>query len=77
MTLSGNGIVQGTNRVTCNINYKTWNQFLDNANRFMNITSESILQDLSPGGYYEAIWTRDAAYIININFFLVQLSILY
>jgi hypothetical protein len=56
VTLSGNGIVQGTNRVTCNINYKTWNQFLDNANGFMNITSESILQDLSPGGcclYYK------------------------
>ena len=41
---------------------------LDNANRFMNETSEFILQDLSPGGYYEAIWARDGAYIIRDQF---------
>ena len=34
----------------------------------MNETSQYILQDLNPGGYYDAIWTRDAAYILKDQF---------
>src|SRR5436309_2820138 len=37
-----------------------WNQFSSKADRFMKYTSNYAHQDISPGGYYSAIWMRDA-----------------
>ena len=37
---------------------------------FMKYTSNYAHQDISPGGYYSAIWMRDASYIIKDHFLL-------
>jgi hypothetical protein len=42
-----------------------WTSFLDNANRFLQKTQEHVLQGINPGGVYQAIWCRDAAYILR------------
>jgi hypothetical protein len=47
-----------------------WNQFSSKADSFMKYTSNYAHQDISPGGYYSAIWMRDAAYIIKDHFLL-------
>jgi hypothetical protein len=39
--------------------------FVDNANKFLQKTQEHVLQGLNPGGIYQAIWCRDAAYILR------------
>jgi familyl 116 glycosyl hydrolase-like protein len=39
--------------------------FVDNANRFLQKTQEHVLQGINPGGIYQAIWCRDAAYILR------------
>ena len=39
--------------------------FLDSANTFLQKTNEHVLQGLNPGGIYQAIWCRDAAYILK------------
>src|SRR6185437_1221264 len=39
--------------------------FVDNANKFLQKTQEHVLQGLNPGGIYQAIWCRDAAYILK------------
>jgi hypothetical protein len=49
-------------------NYSThtgWIFFVDNANRFLQKTQEHVLQGINPGGIYQAIWCRDAAYILR------------
>src|SRR5215212_11126498 len=39
--------------------------FVDNAKRFLQKTQEHVLQGINPGGIYQAIWCRDAAYILR------------
>jgi hypothetical protein len=39
--------------------------FVNNANRFLQKTQEHVLQGINPGGIYQAIWCRDAAYILR------------
>jgi hypothetical protein len=43
----------------------SWKSFMDNANTFLQITNEHVLQGLNPGGIYQAIWCRDGAYILK------------
>ena len=43
----------------------SWTSFIDNAKRFLQKTQEHILQGINPGGIYQAIWCRDAAYILR------------
>jgi hypothetical protein len=49
-----------------------WNQFSSKADSFMKYTSNYAHQDISPGGYYSAIWMRDASYIIKDHFLLAE-----
>ena len=42
-----------------------WISFVDKANRFLQKTQEHVLQGINPGGVYQAIWCRDAAYILR------------
>ncbi len=42
-----------------------WTSFIDNAKRFLQKTQEHVLQGINPGGIYQAIWCRDAAYILR------------
>lgn len=42
-----------------------WISFEDTANRFLQKTQEHVLQGINPGGIYQAIWCRDAAYILR------------
>ena len=42
-----------------------WISFVDKANRFVQKTQEHVLQGINPGGIYQAIWCRDAAYILR------------
>ncbi len=42
-----------------------WISFVDTANRFLQKTQEHVLQGINPGGIYQAIWCRDAAYILR------------
>ncbi|MDQ3902126.1 MAG: hypothetical protein M3247_00530, partial [Thermoproteota archaeon] len=42
-----------------------WKYFIVKADRFLRKTSEHALQGINPGGYYHAIWCRDAAYILR------------
>jgi hypothetical protein len=55
---------------------RIWNQFSSKADTFMKYTSNYAHQDISPGGYYSAIWMRDAAYILKDHFLLAENSIL-
>jgi hypothetical protein len=48
--------------------------FIDNAKRFLQKTQEHVLQGINPGGIYQAIWCRDAAYILRDWFFIWQRS---
>ena len=43
----------------------SWISFVDKANIFLQKTQEHVLQGINPGGIYEAIWCRDAAYILR------------
>src|ERR671929_849717 len=43
----------------------SWKSFVVNANTFLQKTNEHVLQGLNPGGIYQAIWCRDAAYILK------------
>jgi len=43
----------------------SWKSFENNANTFLLKTNEHVLQGLNPGGIYQAIWCRDAAYILK------------
>jgi glycogen debranching enzyme len=42
-----------------------WRNFIEKADTFMMKTEEHILQAVNPGGYYQAIWCRDASYILK------------
>lgn len=39
--------------------------FYAQARRFMELTEEYVHQGVNPGGYYKAIWCRDASYILK------------
>src|SRR5919202_3126119 len=43
----------------------SWTSFIDNAKGFLQKTQEHVLQGINPGGIYQAIWCRDAAYILK------------
>jgi hypothetical protein len=42
-----------------------WGSFVAKADVFMTKTQEHVLQGVNPGGYYQAIWCRDASYILR------------
>jgi glycogen debranching enzyme len=42
-----------------------WGSFVAKADTFMTKTEEHALQGVNPGGYYQAIWCRDASYILR------------
>lgn len=48
-----------------NIPPDPWDIFLARANMLMKKTEEHALQGINPGGYYQAIWCRDASYILK------------
>src|SRR5436309_256121 len=41
-----------------------WQGFIAEAEMFARQTSEHVLQGVNPGGVYQAIWCRDASYIL-------------
>jgi hypothetical protein len=43
----------------------TSKSFKANAKTFLQKTNEHVLQGINPGGIYQAIWCRDAAYILK------------
>ena len=51
--------------MTSNSTPYTWEAFITKANRFMQKTQEHALQAVNPGGVYQAIWCRDASYILK------------
>ena len=60
---------------------KTWKPFVSKASTFLEKTREHALNGVNPGGYYQAIWCRDASYILrdwflsgNIDGTLLQLG---
>src|ERR671922_3024051 len=48
-----------------NIPPRPWGSFVAKADIFMTKTEEHALQGVNPGGYYQAIWCRDASYILR------------
>jgi glycogen debranching enzyme len=48
-----------------NIQPGPWGSFIAKADTFMKRTEENALQGVNPGGYYQAIWCRDASYILR------------
>jgi glycogen debranching enzyme len=61
-----------------------WGSFVAKADTFMVKTEEHALQGANPGGYYQAIWCRDASYILldwtlsgNITTALQQLYLIW
>jgi glycogen debranching enzyme len=48
-----------------NIPTGPWGSFVAKADTFMVKTDEHALQGVNPGGYYQAIWCRDASYILR------------
>jgi hypothetical protein len=48
-----------------NIPLDPWGSFVAKANTFMAKTEEHALQGVNPGGHYQAIWCRDASYILQ------------
>ena len=47
------------------ISSDSWKSFTISANTFLQKTNEHVLQGLNPGGIYQAIWCRDASYILK------------
>src|ERR671926_1563407 len=43
----------------------SWKSFETEAKTFLQKTNEHVLQGINPGGIYQAIWCRDAAYILK------------
>jgi glycogen debranching enzyme len=43
----------------------SWDSFIAKADFFMTKTQEHALQGVNPGGIYQAIWCRDASYILR------------
>jgi glycogen debranching enzyme len=48
-----------------NIPPGSWDSFVAKAGTFMTRTEEHALQGVNPGGHYQAIWCRDASYILR------------
>ncbi|HYY68034.1 MAG TPA: GH116 family glycosyl hydrolase [Nitrososphaeraceae archaeon] len=48
-----------------NISLNPCGSFVAKANTFMAKTEEHALQGVNPGGHYQAIWCRDASYILQ------------
>jgi len=44
---------------------KSWKIFASRSRKFIRETQEYVLQGLDPGGFYQAIWSRDASYILK------------
>lgn len=42
-----------------------WRSFAEQANRFLESTDRFVQEGVNPGGYYKAVWCRDAAYILR------------
>ncbi len=42
-----------------------WSSFRTKTNRFLQKTEENAMQGINPGGYYYAVWCRDASYILK------------
>lgn len=51
----------------CNTSDTTnyWEEFNQKAGKFMNKTQQRALGEINPGGYYTAIWCRDASFILR------------
>ena len=43
----------------------SWKSFTNKAEIFIQKTQQHVLQGLNPGGVYQAIWCRDASYILK------------
>src|SRR5919109_3178656 len=43
----------------------SWESFAARAESFLQKTQEHVLQGMNPGGVYQAIWCRDASYILK------------
>jgi Glycosyl-hydrolase family 116, catalytic region len=52
-------------RQEANNKQDTWRSFYAKGERFVEKTTEHILQGVNPGGVYQAIWCRDASYILR------------
>jgi glycogen debranching enzyme len=39
--------------------------FRDEGNRFLKLTEQFLDEGINPGGYYKAVWARDASYILK------------
>ncbi len=53
---------------SCELQQGDWTQFFIEADRFLEKTAEYVHRGVNPGGYYKAIWTRDAAFILKDQF---------
>ena len=42
-----------------------WKEFDQRADKFLNKTQQHALEEINPGGYYTAIWCRDASFILR------------
>src|ERR671922_2100693 len=47
------------------LSVKSIKSFISMARQFKEKTEEHILQGVNPGGYYHAVWCRDASYILR------------
>jgi hypothetical protein len=61
-----------------------WKSIFAKSNRFLDETQQLVLQGINPGGVYQAIWCRDASYIIrdwflsgNINGVMQQIFLIW
>jgi hypothetical protein len=51
--------------VANNVSPYGWKAFINTADKFIQKTQEHALLGVNPGGIYQAIWCRDAAYILR------------
>lgn len=51
-----------------NFSQRDWTLFFKRADEFLDRTAEYVHLGVNPGGYYKAIWMRDAAYILKDQF---------
>ena len=52
----------------------SWKEFVAKSEEFLKKTQQYALEDVNPGGYYKAVWCRDASYILR-DWFLTTESI--
>lgn len=48
-----------------NNNPDIWNSFFADASAFIEATEQFVQEGVNPGGYYKAVWCRDASYILK------------